>query len=434
MQRERSTGSSCRMWRQALGAVVAAAILALGCAAAATRAGAEPDFATDLPIPSNAQFGTGDLTINCSVEIGGVPMGTAAVNALTSGVLPTIVRPGQALWVTSVHARTELPVAVTDQLYSLGARKLQVKLLKADLYLRDGAHSSANLAESNRIEIPTITLVPGQPIVVSLGDRTPLKQGPLQTQGPGVAHLALGETETEATVENAQGAPLFTVQTDCPQPNPPQLTATVDVAGKPGSGQVSIPGNYPARYVPADSLVGSTGFQYRCHIGGVGTFSIDGSGTQFGSFGAGGLVFSPGERIYFQDTQGQMTLGAKLVNRLIEVIGGRSPLIRLTLEHAYVTAEHFLPTTANLVPVPVLGTTGRLRGGTALRLRYPQPGTVLKPFYLTAGAPGIGDEWLGDEAFTLQPVTTAGDPLGPPLRASCPTPRPLVPIFPAVVQ
>jgi hypothetical protein len=69
-----------------------------------------------------------------------------------------------------------------------------------------------------------------------------------------------------------------------------------------------------------------------------------------------------------------------------------------------------------------------------LTLSYPQPGTVLKPFYLTAGAPGIADEWLGQSSFSLQPVNRRGNAVGSPLRATCPTPRPLVPIFPAVIQ
>ena len=405
-----------------------------GSSTSAAVAAGSPDFGSDLPIPSNAQIGTGDLTINCSVTIGGVPAGTAAVDSLSGGILPTIVRPGQALWVTSIRARTTLPVSVTNQLYALGARKVQVQLLKSQEMLTGGANSTADLVDANHISIPTITLVPGQPIVTSLGDKTPLKLGPLQTQGPGVAHLAIGETETQATVENAQGTSLFTTLTDCPTPNPPQLLATVRVAGKPGTGQVSIPGTYPARYVPADSLVGSTGFRYTCQFAGIGTFAVDGSGTQFGDFGPRGLVFTAGQRIYFQDTQGQILLSPKLVNHLLHAVGGQSDLVRLTMDHVHVTSTDFLPAKASLVSSPVVGTTGRLQKGKSLRLSYPQAGTVLKPFYLTAGSRGIGDEWLGDEAFTLQPVTSGGNTVGSPVRASCPTPQPLVPVFPAVVE
>jgi len=104
------------------------------------------------------------------------------------------------------------------------------------------------------------------------------------------------------------------------------------------------------------------------------------------------------------------------------------------MDHVHVTSTDFLPAKASLVSSPVVGTTGRLQKGKSLRLSYPQAGTVLKPFYLTAGSPGIGDEWLGDEAFTLQPVTSGGNAVGSPVRASCPTPQPLVPVFPAVVE
>jgi hypothetical protein len=69
-----------------------------------------------------------------------------------------------------------------------------------------------------------------------------------------------------------------------------------------------------------------------------------------------------------------------------------------------------------------------------LTLSYPQPGTVLKPFYLTAGSPGIADEWLGDSSFSLQPVNRRGNAVGAALQATCPTPRPPVPVFPAVIQ
>jgi hypothetical protein len=58
----------------------------------------------------------------------------------------------------------------------------------------------------------------------------------------------------------------------------------------------------------------------------------------------------------------------------------------------------------------------------------------MPPLVLTAGTPGIADVWLGDEAFRLQPLSSNGQPVGKPLSATCPTPTPLVPIFPAVIQ
>ena len=58
----------------------------------------------------------------------------------------------------------------------------------------------------------------------------------------------------------------------------------------------------------------------------------------------------------------------------------------------------------------------------------------MPPFILTAGSRGIGDVWMGDEAFSLQPLAGTGRPVGKPLHAACPTPHPLVPIFPAVIQ
>lgn len=418
---------------------VLAAVLSLAFLVCQASAASPPSYARDIPIPAGAQIGSGDLTVNCSLDVAGFPLSSTTANALATGALPTIVRPGQSLWVTDVHVRTTLPAQVTDQLYSLGIRKLQVTLLQATEGLRDGANSTADLAKDNNIQIPTITLVQGQPIVVSLGDSSPLKLGPLATQGPGIAHLALGETRTQATAETADGTPLFTVQTDCPTPNPPQLIATVDVAGKPGTGQVSVPGDYPVRSVPDNSLVGSTGFEYRCRIPGAGTSRVDGSGTQFGSFGPGGLVFASGRQLPFQDTQGSVVLRSSLVNRLIKLIArrrhGRSGhWVRYTLDHTHFTESHLLPARSTLSPRPVRGSTGRLRRGRPLRLSFPRAGTVLAPLVLTAGSPGIADEFLGDEAFSLQPVNRRGQPVGSALRATCPTPEPLVPIFPAVIQ
>jgi hypothetical protein len=68
-----------------------------------------------------------------------------------------------------------------------------------------------------------------------------------------------------------------------------------------------------------------------------------------------------------------------------------------------------------------------------LTVSYPQPGTVLTPFYLTAGTPGIADEWLGDSSFSLQSVNRQGN-LWAPRPGDVPNPRPLAPGFPAVIQ
>jgi hypothetical protein len=280
--------------------------------------------------------------------------------------------------------------------------------------------------------------VKGKPIVVSLGFDHALKLGPLATQGPGVAHLAVGEAKTQATAETASGLPLATLQTVCPQPNPPELIATVHVAGKPAHNQVSVGNNYPARMVPPNSLVGSTGFAYRCRIPGAGIFNIPGSGTQYGSFGPGGLIFQTGRKIVFQDTQGDATLKASQVARLIKLIhkrrgGRRVTRVRYILEHTHVTAVHMLPAKASLNSAPVTGNVVRLRPGHSLRLTMPEIGTTLKPFVLTAGAPGIADEWLSDQVFRLQPLTSRGRRIGKPIQATCPTPKPLVPVFPAVI-
>ena len=53
---------------------------------------------------------------------------------------------------------------------------------------------------------------------------------------------------------------------------------------------------------------------------------------------------------------------------------------------------------------------------------------------LATHGPGVAHLAVGDEAFNLQPLTVTGRPVGPPLNATCPTPHPLVPIFPAVVR
>lgn len=413
----------------------AAAVLSLVAAAEASRA---PSYAHNIPIPPRTQIGTGSLAVHCSLEEGGVPLSSSTVQVWVSGALPTIVRPGQSLWVTSIRGRTMLPAQTTDQLYALGVRKLKVKLLSSKTYLRDGAHSSADLVDSNNIEIPTITLHQGQPIVVTLGQRHPLQLGPLATQGPGVAHLAVGSSSTQATAETASGARLFTLNTQCPQPNPPQLTATVRIAGKPARGQVRVADNYPARWVPANSLVGSTGFAYQCRIKGMGAFHYAGSGTQYGSFGPGGLVFKSGRKLPFLDTKGDATLSPKTAARLVTLIdsrpgGRRATGIRFTLEHTHETAVHLLPARATLNARPVVGTTAPLRPGRALHFTFPRRG-VMPPFILTAGSAGIADVWLGDEAFNLQPLTAAGQPVGKPLHAACPTPHPLVPIFPALIE
>jgi hypothetical protein len=411
------------------------AVLSLVASADASRA---PSYAHDIPIPPDTQIGTGSLAVKCSLEEGGVPLTPSTVEVWVSGALPTIVRPGQSLWVTSIRGRTVLPAQTTDELYALGVRKLKVKLLSSKTFLRDGANSSADLVDSNNIQIPTIELHQGQPIVVTLGLKHALQLGPLATQGPGVAHLAVGSSASQATAETESGLPLFTLNTECPQPNPPQLTATVRVAGKPATGQVRVGSNYPARWVPANSLVGSTGFAYRCRIAGMGTFSYSGSGTQFGSFGPGGLVFKSGRKLPFLDTKGDATLSPKTAARLIRLIdskpgGSRATRIRFTLLHTHETAVHLLPAHATLNAHPVVGTTEPLRLGHGLHFSFPRKG-VMAPFILTAGSPGIADVWLGDEAFTLQPLTATGHPVGKPLHAACPTPHPLVPIFPAVIQ
>jgi hypothetical protein len=418
-----------------LGGACVLAVLSLVATADALRA---PSYAHNIPIPPRTQIGTGSLAVQCSLEEGGVPLAPSTVQVWVSGALPTIVRPGQSLWVTSIRGRTVLPAQTTDELYALGVRKLKVQLLSSKTFLRDGANSSADLVDSNHIDIPTITLHQGQPIVVTLGQQHPLQLGPLATQGPGVAHLAVGSSATQATAETASGIPLFTLHTQCPQPNPPQLTATVRIAGKPARGQVRVGGNYPARWVPANSLVGSTGFAYRCRIAGMGTFDYAGSGTQYGSFGPGGLVFKSGRKLPFQDTKGDATLSPTTAARLIRLIrseprGSRATRIRFTLEHTHETAVHLLPAHATLNAHPVVGTTAPLRSGKGLYFTFPRNG-VMPPFILTAGSPGIADVWLGDEAFTLQPLTATGQPVGKPLRAACPAPHPLVPIFPAVIQ
>lgn len=428
-------GSTGNQRARLLAMAIALATLAL---VSAADAAAPPSYVRDIPIPPRTQIGTGSLAVNCSLEEGGVPLASSTAQVWVSGALPTIVRPGQSLWVTSIRGRLELPAQTTDELYTLGVRKLQVKLTSSKMYLRDGASSSADLVDSNNIQIPTITLVQGQPIIVNLGQQHALQLGPLATQGPGVAHLAVGSSSSQATAETASGVPLFTLYSSCPQPNPPQLTATVRVAGKPGTGQVRVGSNYPARWVPANSLVGSTGFAYRCRVAGAGSFGVDGSGTQFGSFGPGGLVFNSGRRLEFLDTQGDATIGSNGVARLIKLIdsrpgGSRATRIRFTLLHTHETAVHLLPAHATLNARPVVGTTEPLRLGKPLHFTFPQTGTM-PPFVLTAGSPGIADVWLGDEAFRLQPLTAAGRDAGQPLNAACPTPKPLVPIFPAFIQ
>jgi hypothetical protein len=185
--------------------------------------------------------------------------------------------------------------------------------------------------------------------------------------------------------------------------------------------------------------VGSTAFTYSCHIAGLGTTQVAGYGTQFGSFGPGGLVFPSGERLPFQDTQGAYVFNPRTVDRLLALIrrrgdGQAARWIRFTLDNVQFTAVRLLPSPATLSPYRILGTTGQPRRGHPLTLSYPQPGAVLKPFYLTAGSPGIADEWLGESSFTLQPVDRHGNAVGGPLQATCPTPRPLVPVFPAVIQ
>jgi hypothetical protein len=101
----------------ALGAVALAALVGTTSAAGA-RVMVPPDFATDIPIPAGSQIGTGDLEANCSVQMGGVTLSSMAVHVLASGALPTIVRPGQSFWITSVRGRVKLPAAASDQLYA----------------------------------------------------------------------------------------------------------------------------------------------------------------------------------------------------------------------------------------------------------------------------------------------------------------------------
>jgi hypothetical protein len=343
---QQGTAHRRERWRR-VGLLVAVAALAL---VASADAGAPPSYVRDIAIPPGTQIGTGSLAVQCSVEEGGMPLGSSAIEVWVSGALPTIVRPGQSLWVTSIRGRLELPAQTTDQLYALGVRKLKVKLTSSKEYLRDGANSTADLVKSNDIPVQTITLVRGQPIVVNLGKQHPLQLGPLATQGPGVAHLAVGSSSSQATAETSSGIPLFTLDSSCPQPNPPQLTATVRVAGKPGTGQVRVGSNYPARWVPPNSLAGSTGFAYRCHVAGAGTFEMDGSGTQYGSFGPGGLVFKSGRRLEFMDTRGDATLGPGVVAKLIRLIGsepGGSRATQIRFTHpaapAWQTASLHLP-------------------------------------------------------------------------------------------
>lgn len=419
--------------------VIAAGVAAAAAAAASVggRAAGPPAYARDVPLPPGAQLGTGDVTVQCSVKFGALTL-AATVHARSTGALPTIVRPGQSLWVTSARGSVTLPVSETNTLYGLGVRKLDVTIQELDLELTGAADSTANAADSNRLSIPPITLQPGQPIAVTSGGAKPLRIGPLATTRAGVAHLALGPTMTSATLITANGGTLGTSVTYCPAPNPSQLLATVRIAGPHGSGSVSVPGQYPDRDVPDDSLVGDTGFQYQCRFQGVGTFPMDGSGTQFGSFGPHGLVFSPGEQLPFQDTQGDLTLTPATVDGIASLVrsrpgGGSASQIHLVMEHVHETAVHLSPALADIIPPHVSGTDAPLRPGAAMRLHFPAAGT-LPPFVFRAGAPGIADVWLADEAFTLQPQTAAGAPVGAAIQVSCPTPHPLVPIFPAVVQ
>jgi hypothetical protein len=436
VQRTSQQGAVHRRRRARLvGVLVAVAVVAL---VASADAAAPPSYVRDIPIPPATQIGTGSLEVHCSLVEAGVPVASSTAEVWVSGALPTIVRPGQSLWVTSIRGRLELPAQTTDELYTLGARKLAVKLTSSKDYLSGAANSTADLVDSNDIQIPPITLVQGQPIVVNLGQQHPLQLGPLATQGPGVAHLGVGSSTSQATAETASGVPLFTLYTSCPQPNPPQLTATVRVAGKPGTGQVRVGSNYQPRWVPANSLVGSTGFAYRCDVPGAGDFEMDGSGTQYGSFGPGGLVFNSGRRLPFLDTRGDATLGPGAVAKLIRLIdsepgGSRATRIRFTLLHVHENAVHLLPAHITLDAHPVVGSTLRLQPGRQLHFTFPRTGTM-PPLVLTAGSPGIADVWLGDEAFRLQPLSSTGRPVGKPLTAACPAPKPLVPIFPAVIQ
>ena len=360
MQSTSQQGAGQRRGRRRLvGLLVAVAAVAL---VASADAVAPPSYVRDIPIPPDTQIGTGTLEVHCSLVEAGVPVASSTAEVWVSGALPTIVRPGQSLWVTSIRGRLELPAQTTDELYALGARKLQVKLTSSKNYLSGAANSSADLVDSNNIQIPTITLVQGQPIVVNLGRQHPLQLGPLATQGPGVAHLGVGSSSSQATAETASGIPLFTLDSECPQPNPPQLTATVRVAGKPGTGQVRVGSDYPARWVPANSLVGSTGFAYRCYVPGAGSFEMAGSGTQYGSFGPGGLIFNSGQRLDFLDTRGDATLGPGAVAKLIRLIdsepgGSRASRIRFALLHVHENAVHLLPAHATRNARPVVGST-----------------------------------------------------------------------------
>lgn len=402
-----------------------------------TYPGRVPSYARDIPIPPGTQIGTGSITGTCSASIDGAPLGSGSAPARITGALPTIVRPGQSLWVTGIRGEILVPAQTSDQLYSLGVRKVKVEILSSITDLRGAANSSADLAKSNHIDIPEITLVQGQPIVINIAQPKPLQLGPLATQGPGVAYLENGSSRSQLIAYSSLGIQMFTVQTTCPTPNPPEIPAMIRVAGKAGHGDVRV-GDYPERPVPTNSLVGSTGFAYSCRIHGMGSFRVAGSGTQYGSFGPSGLVFHSGQRLAFLYTQGDQTLGPDAVARLIKLIdkepGGRlATQVRFTLDYVHETASHLLPTRSSL-PGPVIGSTERLAVGRSLRFTEPRAGRVAKPFIMTAGTPGIANSWFGDEAFRLQPLTSAGQPIGTPLKAACPTPKPLVPIFPAVIR
>ena len=178
MQRTFEQGSVHRRGRRRrVGLLVALAALALVASADATAP--PPSYVRDIPIPADTQIGTGSLAVHCSLVEGGIPIASSTAEVWVSGALPTIVRPGQSLWVTSIRGRLELPAQTTDELYTLGARKLVVKLTSSKDYLSGAANSSADLVDSNNIQIPPITLVQGQPIVVSLGQQHPLQLGPL---------------------------------------------------------------------------------------------------------------------------------------------------------------------------------------------------------------------------------------------------------------
>jgi hypothetical protein len=127
--------------------------LALG---APVQAAPPPSYVRDIPIPPGTQIGTGSLAVKCSLKERGVPVSSGTVQVWVSGALPTIARPGQSLWVTSIHGRLELPVQTTDQLYAIGVRKLKVKLTSSKLLLRDGATqaptwSTATTSRSRRL-------------------------------------------------------------------------------------------------------------------------------------------------------------------------------------------------------------------------------------------------------------------------------------------